>query len=207
MTKQNTKQAVDDLFTLSDIVYIFMNIQRKTVIHGRRETDGEHTLHLQFLAVAYASRYHPNLDIGKVALYSMIHDLVEVYAGDTPTLTASAEEMIAKVELEANALARLKGELDGKWDFIIKLLEDYELLTDDESCYVRTFDKCDPAFTHYRNRGEVLRELGIDTIDKFQSANHATEQRMTSYSGNYSDVIVVREELQSRVAEVAYPDV
>ena len=69
MTEQNTKQTVNDLFILSDIVYAFMNIQRRSVIEGRRETDGEHTLHLQFLAVAYAARYRQNLDIGKVALF------------------------------------------------------------------------------------------------------------------------------------------
>src|SRR3990167_1202516 len=155
MTEQNTKQTVNDLFILSDIVYAFMNIQRRSVIEGRRETDAEHTLHLQFLAVAYAARYRQNLDIGKVALYAMVHDLVEVYAGDTPTLNASADAMIAKEILEAEALLRLKEELGGKWNFIVELLDSYELLADDESRFVRTFDKCDPAFTHYKNRGEV----------------------------------------------------
>lgn len=207
MTEQNTKQAVDDLFVLSDIVYSFMNIQRKTVIHGRRETDGEHTLHLQFLAVAYAARYHPELNVGKVALYCMIHDLVEVYAGDTPTLVASADEMIAKDRRETEALERLKQELGGKWDFIVEQLEAYELLTDNESRYVRTFDKCDPGFTHYNNKGEVLQELGIDTIGKFHQANNSTKSRMASYATEFDDVVAVREELQSRVAEVAYSDV
>jgi len=207
MTDQNTKKTVDDLFVLSDIIYAFMNIQRKTVIHGRRETDGEHTLHLQFLAVAYAARYHPDLDIGKVALYCMVHDLVEVYAGDMPTLAASAEDMAVKEEREANALSRLKEELGEKWAFIIELLEAYESLSDNESCYVRTFDKCDPGFTHYNNRGKVLRELGIDTIDKFQAANYATKARMASYCDNFTDVVMVREALQERVAEVTYSDV
>jgi 5'-deoxynucleotidase YfbR-like HD superfamily hydrolase len=207
MTEQNTKQTVNDLFILSDIVYAFMNIQRRSVIEGRRETDGEHTLHLQFLAVAYAARYHQELDIGRVALYAMVHDLVEVYAGDTPTLNASVDAMIAKETLEAKALLRLKRELGGKWNFIVELLDDYELLVDDESRFVRTFDKCDPAFTHYKNRGEVLRDLGINTIDKFQIANNKTKLRMAPYAEKFDDVVAVREELQERIAEVAYSDV
>ena len=55
--------------------------------------------------------------------------------------------------------------------------------------------------------GEVLRELGIDTIDKFQAANHATKVRMASYCDNFTDVVMVREALQERVAEVTYSDV
>lgn len=207
MTVRNTKSKVDDLFTLSDIVRLFMVVKRSTLIDDRRETDGEHTLHLQFLAVAYAAKYKPDLDIGKVALYCMVHDLVEVYAGDTPTLMASKNEMSTKEALESAALERLKKELGDTWEFIVQLLVEYESLNDDESRYVRTFDKCDPGFSHYNNKGKSLASLGVNTLDKFRKANDSTRKRMAAYASKHGDVMDVREELQKRIATKVYPDV
>lgn len=204
MTRQNINKTTDDLAALSRVVRRFIEIKRATLIDHRHETDGEHTLHLQFLAVAYAAQFHPELDLGKISLYCMVHDFVEVYAGDTPTLTTSEEVMDSKNKREERALERLKNEFKDSWFELIELVEQYESGADMEAKFVRTLDKCDPGFTHLENQGEALRALGIDTLDKFHTVDKAVEYRMMSYSEGYPDVMAIREEIARRIAQVAF---
>ncbi|HEU5122195.1 MAG TPA: HD domain-containing protein [Candidatus Saccharimonadales bacterium] len=118
----------DDLLILSRVVNRFMEVKRVTVREGRFETDGEHTLHLQFLAVAYAARYHPELDLGKVGLYGLVHDFIEAYAGDVNSLKATAEDIARKALVEKVALNRLENELGEAWPDFISLIKRYEEL-------------------------------------------------------------------------------
>lgn len=53
---------VDNLLHFSGIVNRFMNVLRATIRGDHQETDGEHSLHLQFIATSYAAKYHPELD-------------------------------------------------------------------------------------------------------------------------------------------------
>lgn len=207
MTKQNISRRVDTLMGLSTIVRSFMAIKRATIVDGRYESDGEHTLHLQFLAVSYAARYHPSLDVGLVSLYALVHDFVEVYAKDTPTLLADADALKQKVHREEQALLRLQGELGADWSYFIKLVTDYELLLDPEARFVRCFDKCDPVFSHFHNRGEALRKLGIYDEATYRAANEVVKKRILRYSGEFEDVLLLREELEDRVVKTAYPAV
>ena len=64
MTSRNTKEkkadtsmeiVADELMALAHIVDRFMDVPRATMRHDRAETDGEHTLRLQFIAVSYVN--------------------------------------------------------------------------------------------------------------------------------------------------------
>lgn len=205
--EESIETRVNDLAILSEIVNRFMDVQRFTLRHDIYETDGEHTLHLQILAVVYAQRYHPELDVGKVGLYAMVHDFVEVYAGDVNSLQASDEHLAAKVIAEKLAFERLIRELGKTWPTLIKLIHDYEELVEPEARFVKCFDKIDPGFSHLANKGDALQRLGIFTIEEFSHLNARTTSRMEAYSEEFPDVIALRKELLQRVTEVAYPEV
>lgn len=211
MMNQSTKIALprieeraDDLFRLSGVVNKFIDVKRATMRQGRAETDGEHTLHLQFLAVAYAARYHPELDLGKVALYTLVHDLVEVYAGDINSLSASSQILAQKALTETLALRQLEGELGGAWPELITVLQRYEELAEPEARFVKCFDKCDPSFAHYNNGGEALRRMGIGTREELERMDSEVRQRVLPYAEGFPDVFALRQELFDRVARVAY---
>lgn len=198
------KNRADDLLALSGVVNKFIDVKRATIRHGRAETDGEHTLHLQFLAVAYAARYHPELDIGKVALYALVHDFVEVYAGDVNSLSATAEVLAQKALTEAVALQRLERELGEAWPELLEAVHRYETLADPEARFVKTFDKCDPSFTHQANAGAALHRMGITTREELEAMGEEVRIRMKEYADEFPDVVAVREELLQRVANVTY---
>jgi len=198
------EQRVDDLLRLSGVVNKFMDVKRATLRHGREETDGEHTLHLQFLAVAYAARYHPELDVGKVAIYALIHDFVEVYAGDINSLGATEETLSRKALAEAIAMQRLERELGEAWPEFIDTIHRYETLADPEARFIKCFDKCDPSFTHYGNAGAALHRMGIVSREEFETMADEVRRRMEEYAGEFPDVIALRQELLNRVADVTY---
>lgn len=213
MTNPNTEtlpsieQRADDLLLLSGVVNKFIDVKRATLRDGRPETDGEHTLQLQFIAVAYAGRYHPELDVGKVALYALVHDFVEVYAGDVNSLSAPLEQLAQKALTEAVAIDCLQRELGEVWPEFMQQVEDYEFLRDPEARFVKCFDKCDPSFTHYENAGAALYQMAILDEPTFTSLGEEVCQRRDVYAAEFTDVIELRQELLERVARVSYSTV
>ncbi len=216
MTSQSTKVKVtnvpvervaDELMAFAHVVDRFMDVPRATMRHDRAETDGEHTLRLQFVAVSYAARFHPELDLGKISLYALVHDFVEVYAGDVNSLKASSDAIAQKAQTEKAAFDRLERELGDTWPDFIDRLRCYEELEDPEARFVKCLDKCDPSFTHYANGGQALMKMGLIDYDEFRELCERVRIRMAQYAHEFPDVMTLREELISRVVRTAYTPV
>lgn len=208
MMNQSTSLAehrVNELMSLSLLVGKFLEISRATMRGDRHETDGEHTIHLQFIAVSYAAKYHPRLDLGKVSLYALVHDFIEVYASDVNSLTASDEALAIKQATEKAALGQLKCEFGERWSYLIEMIEQYESLKDPEARFVKSFDKCDPSFSHYFDAGRALYKMGVASSDQFIELTTKVKPSIEVYAHEFPDVLEIREELIRRIAEVAYP--
>lgn len=193
------KQPLD---ALSDL---YADITRATRDRdGLPESDARHAIHLMKMAVPYAKEFYPELNISKVAAYALIHDIIEAYAGDTPSLGMTTEQEQQKHVNEARALMRIQEEYGQQWPEFVALIEDYESLADPEACFVKTFDKLDPGFTHFYNQGsEIKTWYGLDE-DGFLSAIDQATVRMSKYSGDFPQLMEDRNELTRRVARVAF---
>src|ERR1041384_7563187 len=111
-TQQNAQQAHDQLLVLGDLTVKFADIHRATLyLDGHYENDAEHSFHLALSAVEIAANYHPELDVGLVSQFSIVHDLPEIYAGDSPSFKRTKEAEVQKEIAEAAALERLLKEL------------------------------------------------------------------------------------------------
>lgn len=208
MTSQsiNTiEHRVNQLMSLSSLVGRFIDVNRATMRGDRHETDGEHTVHLQFIAVSYAARYHPRLDLGKVSLYALVHDFIEVYANDINSFTASPEVLAVKQANEEAALQQLRLELGTSWPHLIEWIERYESLWEPEARFVKSFDKCDPSFSHYFDAGRALCKMGVKSSGQFIALTTKARPSIEVYAKEFPDVLQVREELIKRIAKVAYP--
>jgi len=137
------QRAHDYLLTLGHLTVRFAEVERAPRYpSGRRETDVEHSFHLSLSAVELASDIHPELDIGLVAQFSLVHDLPEVYAGDVWTFDISPEDRAKKEANEHKATQRLLKELP---PHTAQLLERYEKQKEPEARFVRFVDKLLPA--------------------------------------------------------------
>src|SRR5579884_2533008 len=86
-------------------------VYRATYLPGaeRHENDAEHTFHMALFALVLAGETKLELDLARVLELVLVHDLVEIIAGDTPAYDLAAREL-AK-EREAQAATELFGML------------------------------------------------------------------------------------------------
>lgn len=134
---------------LAQIALAFGRVDRLTRHEDglRPETDTDHTVMLGLVACELAPGH---LDRARVAAFSLVHDLREVYAKDTPTLVISPEGRAAKRAREDAAGVRLAAELgNGSW--LAGLLATYEAQRVPEARFVRLMDKVLPKLAHALN--------------------------------------------------------
>src|SRR4051812_28867071 len=108
LLSEETTQAV---IYLGELILAFGKVDRGTYHPDgvTPESDTDHTVMLGILACAFADVFAPELDRGKIAQFALVHDLAEVYAGDTLTLrTLTEEQKLEKEERELEALKRIK---------------------------------------------------------------------------------------------------
>ena len=193
-------ESNEELFKLASS---YADVRRLTIARSSQyETDATHAIHLTALALPYAAELYPELDQAKIALYGLLHDIVEAYAGDVPTLGAS-DEMIRLKEIEERAaLERIALEFSACFPKLVACIKNYEHIADDEARFVKSFDKIDPSFTHLANHGLALtRELGLRSADEFLTQTDKTTARIARYANDFPEVVADRTELLNRVAD------
>jgi 5'-deoxynucleotidase YfbR-like HD superfamily hydrolase len=155
-----------------------------------RETDTTHTVMLGVMACAYAEVYAPHLDRGKIAQYALLHDLTEVYAGDTVTFGLKDEALMReKEEREAAALKRIKEEYEGTYPWISRTIEKYEQLDEPEARYVKVFDKVMPKIVHILNKGVTVRALGHSNSSTEEFHKYQVDKLQNSYGADQAEAM------------------
>lgn len=109
----------------------------------RLENDTEHSYNLAMVGW-FLSEYFPHLDRDTVIRYALVHDLVEIHAGDT-YVYADQSALDSKAEREAAALEQLEKDWQDFGD-LTKTIHAYESKSDDEARFV-----C-PRQNHAANR-------------------------------------------------------
>lgn len=169
-----TKETGDSLGRALDIARITMQFGqvRRVTMHenGEYESDTTHTVMLTLLGIEIAPL--AGCDPGLVAQFAAVHDLPEVYAGDTNTARGlSPAELEEKAGREALAMERLRDELGDSP--VLALLERYEAQEEPEARLVRYLDKVTPKLTHRLNRGRALAAMDLAAADVHEK--HATQ--------------------------------
>ena len=77
-------------------------LRQGLVLNGKRqETDAEHSWHMAMCAVLLKEYYHEEVDMLKVIKMILVHDIVEIVAGDTPAYGTYSQAEKEKNELDA----------------------------------------------------------------------------------------------------------
>ena len=138
------------------------NIFRQTHISGkgRRENDAEHSWHIAIMA--YLLREHANeaVDIGRVMLMCLIHDIVEIDAGDTYAYDTEGNK--SKKEREDAAKERIFSILPAdQAEELIALFDEFEANETAEARFAHAMDNIQPLMLNDANEGDSWREHGV----------------------------------------------
>lgn len=140
----SNKKLTNELLQLyNDLLVPFMQVRRDMPFpaeNGRSETDGEHVFSLALIAITISERLKLGLDTGLIAKYSLVHDLVEAYAGDVSV--RDAEAYANKADNEHKAYQKIKDDFQEAAPWIADHIKNYEDQTDEESKFVYVTDKC-----------------------------------------------------------------
>lgn len=130
------------------------NIFRQTHLsnHGRNENDAEHAWHMAIMAYILKEYSNEPVDIGKVMLMCLIHDIVEIEAGDT--YAYDEERKKTQADREAAAKEHLFGMLPEDQAIELKaLFEEFEEFKTPEAKFARTMDNLQPIMLNNSNGG------------------------------------------------------
>jgi len=150
------------LLELQRLLALFNQVER--VIHRKhageyvRENDTEHSYNLAMTAW-YLSPWFPNLDRERLFAYSLVHDLVEVYAGDT-YIYGDEAILRTKATREASALQRLEDEWSDFPD-MLQSIHEYEDKVNNEARFVYALDKVMPIMQIYIHDGHTWKIEGV----------------------------------------------
>ncbi|HHV51269.1 MAG TPA: HD domain-containing protein [Clostridiales bacterium] len=142
-------------------------VLRQTILtdRSRQETDAEHSWHFALMALAL-SEYsaYPDLDMFKVVKMALVHDLVEVYAGDTFAYDEAG--YLDKQEREIKAADRIFGMLpEDQASEFRSLWEEFEEMKTPEAIYAAAIDRLQPFINNSVTDGHTWRLHGV-TSDK-----------------------------------------
>lgn len=120
-----------------------MDIQITDTKH-RKETDAEHAWSIALVACTIAPLIDKELDVGKIAQLAIVHDIVEIYAGDV-SIWDTKEAKSKKAEQEEKSLQKLENEYS-EFHWFINNIKEYEQKSSKEAQFVYAVDKLVPFF-------------------------------------------------------------
>lgn len=145
-------------------------IQRSGEI-SRRENSAEHSWHLALMAMMLVEHANERVDLARVLQMILVHDIVEIDAGDTFVYDAAA--MIGKAEREEAAAERLFGMLpDDQKAEVLALWHEFEARETPEAKYASALDRLAGMLPNAANNGGTWNEHQV-TVEQVTRRNES----------------------------------
>ncbi|MUV04921.1 HD domain-containing protein [Flavobacterium rakeshii] len=155
-------------------------IQRKTKLFNsdRNENDAEHSWHLAVMAIVLAEHSNEPIDVLKVVKMVLIHDIVEIDAGDT--FIYDTQKNHDNTDEERIAANRIFGLLPKEQaNELIEIWEEFEAGITKEAKFARAMDRLEPLLQNTSNNGGTWREFNV-SYDKVYNKKKVINEGSTT---------------------------
>lgn len=145
-------------------------IQRKTRLFNsdRSENDAEHSWHLAMMVIVLAEHSNEQLDILKVLRMVLIHDIVEIDAGDI--FLYDQKRSHTNTEVERAAAERIFGMLpEDQSKELFEIWEEFEAGKTAEAKFARSMDRFEPLLQNISNNGGTWKEYNVDYTNVYNT--------------------------------------
>ncbi|MFJ6699976.1 HD family hydrolase [Streptomyces sp. NPDC091272] len=133
----------------------------------RRENDAEHSWHLAMMVALLAEYSDEPIDVGHTVQLVLVHDLVEIYAGDTPLYDGVAEaDQQGREQAAADELFALLP--DDQALAVRALWDEFEARRTPEARFAKAMDRLQPLLLNWMARGGTWQAPGV-TADHVRS--------------------------------------
>ncbi len=208
-TVKDTRSAQkkrDNLRKVLDFVGLtlsFRRVERDIPLskEKRRENTTEHSYQLAVVSWYMAGIEGLALDMNKVIKYALVHDLVEVYAGDTPLYSLDEAYVKSKSAREKEAAVRIEQQFP-EFSELHHLIHEYEERSDEESRFVYAVDKLLPVVSIYLNGGHAWKSHGI-SVDMIVDKTASRISSVPEVKGYFDEMITAIRERPEYFATAA----
>lgn len=152
------------------------NITRQTSLscHGRKENDAEHAWHMAIAAYLLQEYSNEPIDIAKTMIMCLIHDIVEIDAGDTYAYDEEGKK--TQKQREDAAKERIFSILPAdQKEKLIELFDDFENNSSPESRFAHAMDNLQPLILNNSNHGSDWNEHGVTAKQVYVRQSHTAE--------------------------------
>jgi putative hydrolase of HD superfamily len=141
---------------------------------GRRENTAEHSWHVAVMALILQETSADDIDVSRVIRLLLVHDIVEIDAGDTGIYDKKAS--LDKAEREKRAAERIFALLPkDQCREIGELWKEFEVGTSAEAKFGRAVDRLIPLIHSYQTGGKRWKEDGI-TYEQVCTVNRTIKE-------------------------------
>ena len=166
------------------------NIYRQTLVlhEDRQENDAEHSFHLAIMAAVLAEHAREEVDILHVMKMVLIHDVVEIDAGDT--YCYDTEGYKDKAEREQKAADRIFALLpDDQCQEYRGLWDEFEARETPESKFANALDRIHPMLLNYTKGGISWKKHGIHA-EQVEARNFGVTDDGSERLGEFAKEII-----------------
>ena len=145
----------------------------KSVIRGttlcdgsRHENTGEHSWHIALYALVMAEHAVNPINVDRVIKMLLLHDLVEIDAGDIPIHSAAARDEAAQIAVEQKAADRIFGMLpDDQAQAFRALWDEFEAAQTDDAIFAKSIDRVQPVISNLESGGGSWTTYNVTAAD------------------------------------------
>ena len=170
--RSRLEQQIGFILEVEKLKQVFR--QTLLVDDKRQENDAEHSWHLALMALLLEEHVADEVDILRVVKMVLIHDIVEIDAGDTFAYDEAGQE--GKEEREREAAVRIFGLLpteDG--EELVQLWEEFEARQSADARYANALDRFQPLLLNYHAGGDTWLRHGVRKDQVIARNSHISE--------------------------------
>lgn len=175
MNETRFQKQLDFIFEIDKV----KNILRKTKLFDgcRFENDAEHSWTICLMAILFKEYSNKEIDLQKVITMLLIHDIVEIDAGDVLLYSAKRDGIL---DAEEKAAQRIFGILeDDQKSYFYNLWREFEEKKTPEAQFASVFDRIEPILQNYKNEGFAWKQHNIkkhQVIERNIHIRHGSEE-------------------------------
>jgi putative hydrolase of HD superfamily len=174
MTSDRLEQQIRFIVEIDKLKSVY----RRTILidKSRNENSAEHSWHIALMVLLLAEHANEKIDVMKVIKMLLIHDLVEIDAGDTYCYDPASN--LDKSDRERCAADRIFGLLpEDQRDQLRRLWDEFEEQASPEARFAHAMDRLQPLLNNFHSQGESWQKHNV-TIAQVQkraaAINHAS---------------------------------
>lgn len=153
---------LDELIAFTAEIDKMKSVYRRTLVidKSREETDAEHSWHLAMMVMLFKDYAGEGVNIERCVKMALVHDLVEIYAGDT--FAYDAQGYLDKAEREKSAAEKLFSLLsDGQGEEYKELWEEFDEEKTPDALYTCALDRLQPLINNYSTSGHTWKDGSV----------------------------------------------